>query len=157
MKCPFCGNLDDKVLESRQNNSGTTIRRRRECLSCNYRFTSYEKIEEIRLKVIKRDGSREDFDRKKIQKGLERAIEKRPVTQLELEAILAILEDEIALRCRTTHEIETSSIGEMVMTKLSELDSVAYVRFASVYGNFEKVEEFIGVIESMTSQNKKKE
>jgi len=150
MKCPFCGNLDDKVIESRQNNSGTTIRRRRECNSCNYRFTSYEKIEEIRLKVVKRDGSREDFSRKKVQRGLERAVEKRPVTQLELESIMANLEDEIALHCRSTHEIESSLIGKMVMEKLSVLDSVAYVRFASVYGNFEKVEEFIQVIEKMT-------
>jgi len=155
MKCPFCGSLDDKVLESRQNNSGTTIRRRRECLSCSYRFTSYEKIEEIALKVVKRDGSRQDLDPKKIQRGIERAIEKRPVSQLEKEAMLSSLEDEIALRCRSTHEIQSSEIGEMVMSKLFTVDSVAYVRFASVYGHFEKVEEFIGVIENMTSKKKK--
>lgn len=150
MKCPFCGSLDDKVLESRQNTSGTTIRRRRECLKCGYRFTSYEKLEEIVLQVIKRDGSRQDFDRKKLQRGLQRAVEKRPISQMVLEQELANLEDEIALFCRSTHEIHSEVIGEKVMNRLFDLDKVAYVRFASVYGHFEEVDEFIRVIESLS-------
>lgn len=154
MKCPFCGNLDDKVLESRQNTSGTTIRRRRECLSCAYRFTSYEKIEEVALQVIKRDGSRQNFDRTKIQRGLQRAIEKRPVSQLDLEGVLAQLEDEVALKAGASHEIQSQEVGAMVMSKLFALDKVAYVRFASVYGHFEEVEEFIAVIEEMTAKKK---
>lgn len=153
MKCPFCGSLEDKVLESRQNTSGTTIRRRRECLKCGYRFTSYEKLEEIVLQVIKRNGNRENFDRKKLERGLQRAIEKRPISQMVLEQHMATLEDDIALHCKTTHEIHSAVIGDMVMNRLFDLDKVAYVRFASVYGNFEEVDEFIQVIESL-SRNK---
>ncbi len=154
MKCPFCGKTDDKVLESRQNGIGTTIRRRRECLSCGYRFTSYEKIEEITIKVVKRDGSREPFDKKKIERGLLRAIEKRPVSQMEIDRILNTLEDEVDMKCRGTHEINSSDLGEMVMEKLFSLDKVAYVRFASVYQKFEDVEEFVDVINNL-SKNKK--
>ncbi|MBN2627381.1 MAG: transcriptional repressor NrdR [Spirochaetales bacterium] len=154
MKCPFCGNTDDKVLESRQNGIGTTIRRRRECLSCGYRFTSYEKIEEITIKVIKRDGSREPFDKKKIERGLLRAIEKRPVSQLEIDRILNTLEDEVDMKCRGTHEISSSELGEMLMDTLFSLDKVAYVRFASVYQKFEEVEEFVNVINSLSKKKK---
>ena len=154
MKCPFCGKLDDKVLESRQNGIGTTIRRRRECLSCGYRFTSYEKIEEITIKVIKRDGSREPFDKKKIERGLLRAIEKRPVSQLEIDGILNYLEDEVEMKCRGTHEIQSSELGDMVMNRLFALDKVAYVRFASVYQKFEGVDEFVDVIHNLSKNNK---
>ncbi len=156
MKCPFCGKLDDKVLESRQNGIGTTIRRRRECLSCGYRFTSYEKIEEITIKVIKRDGSRDPFDKKKIERGLLRAIEKRPVSQLEIDDILNALEDEVEMKCRATHEILASELGDMVMDRLFDLDKVAYVRFASVYQKFEGVEEFVEVIHNLSKKNNKK-
>lgn len=154
MKCPFCGITDDKVLESRQNGTGTTIRRRRECLSCGYRFTSYEKIEEITIKVIKRDGSREPFDKKKIERGLLRAIEKRPVSQLTIDGILNSLEDEVEMKCRGTHEILSSDLGEMLMEKLFSLDRVAYVRFASVYQKFESVDEFMDVIKKMSKKKK---
>jgi transcriptional repressor NrdR len=148
MKCPFCGSLEDKVLESRQNTSGTTIRRRRECLSCSYRFTSYEKIEEIVIQVIKRDGTRQIYEQNKMLRGLKRAIEKRPVSQMALE-------DQIALHSKGSNEIQSSQIGQMLMDQLFELDKVAYVRFASVYGHFEEVEEFIKVIEDMTNHKKK--
>lgn len=156
MKCPFCGKTDDKVLESRQNGTGTTIRRRRECLDCGYRFTSYEKIEEITIKVIKRDGSREPFDVKKIERGLLRAVEKRPVSQLEIDRILHHLEDEVEMKCRGSHEIHVDELGAMVMERLFELDRVAYVRFASVYRKFEDVDEFMEVIKTLSKKKIKK-
>jgi transcriptional repressor NrdR len=156
MKCPFCGKLEDKVLESRQNGIGATIRRRRECLSCGYRFTSYEKIEEITIKVVKKDGSRDPFDKKKIERGLLRAIEKRPVSQLEIDEILHNIEDEVEMKCRGNHEIQSSELGDMVMDKLFSLDKVAYVRFASVYQKFEDVEEFVAVIHNLSKKKSKK-
>ncbi len=149
MKCPFCGGLDDKVLESRQNSSGTTIRRRRECTSCAYRFTSYERIEEVPLKVVKRDGRREPFDIQKLARGIHRALEKRPVPHVDIERMLNAIEDEAAYRGRSSHEIPAEELGEMVLEKLFGLDRVAYVRFASVYRKFEEVEEFINVIEDL--------
>ncbi|MDC7221916.1 MAG: transcriptional regulator NrdR [Spirochaetales bacterium] len=155
MKCPFCEKMEDKVLESRQNGIGTTIRRRRECLACGYRFTSYEKIEEITIKVIKKDGSREPFDKKKIERGLHRAIEKRPVTQLQIDEVLNTLEDEVDMKCRGTHEIQSSELGDMVMSTLFGLDKVAYVRFASVYQKFENVDEFVDVIHNLSKKNSK--
>jgi transcriptional repressor NrdR len=155
VKCPFCDKMDDKVLESRQNGTGTTIRRRRECLACGYRFTSYEKIEEITIKVIKRDGSREPFDKKKMERGLLRAIEKRPVSQLQIDGILNSLEDEVEMKCRGSHEIDSSDLGEMLMEKLFTLDRVAYVRFASVYQKFESVDEFMNVIKNLSRKKMK--
>ena len=152
MKCPLCGNLDDKVIESRQNISGTSIRRRRECASCGYRFTSYEKVEEIPLMVVKRDDTRQPFDLKKLERGLQRAIEKRPVSQIVVDRILHTIEDEANLRGKSTHEISSEELGEMIMTQLFDLDKVAYVRFASVYRHFENVEEFISVIESLNEK-----
>jgi len=147
MKCPLCGHQEDKVLESRQNISATSIRRRRECLGCGYRFTSYERIEEIPLMVIKSDGRREPFDIKKIERGLTRALEKRPVTQLVIEETLNQIEDEAALGGKANHEVSTKMLGELVLHKIYELDRVAYVRFASVYKKFANVEEFIREIE----------
>ncbi len=152
MKCPLCGTLDDKVIESRQNISGTSIRRRRECSACGYRFTSYEKVEEIPLMVIKRDKSRQPFDLKKLERGLQRAIEKRPVSQFQVDTILHSIEDEANLRGKSTHEITSEELGELIMTQLFELDKVAYVRFASVYRHFENVEEFVQVIESLNDK-----
>ncbi len=149
MKCPFCGNLDDKVIESRQNNSGSTIRRRRECLDCNYRFTSYERIEEIPLKIVKSDGHRQDFDLEKIEKGLWRSLEKRPVSRADIDIILHELEDEIHLKGKSSNEVKASDIGAMILKKLYSVDHVAYIRFASVYRNFEDVKQFINEIENI--------
>lgn len=152
MKCPLCGCQEDKVLESRQNISGTSIRRRRECLGCAYRFTSYERIEEIPLMVIKSDGRRQPFDIKKVERGLQRAIEKRPISQVELEKILNEIEDEAAIVSRSSHEIPSEAIGEMTLKKLYILDRVAYIRFASVYKKFEDVEQFIKEIETIEDE-----
>jgi len=147
MKCPLCSRLEDKVLESRQNISGTSIRRRRECLSCSYRFTSYEKIEEVPLMVIKSDGRRQPFDLKKIERGLQRAVEKRPIAQITINEILHKIEDEAAIKGKIKHDIKSTELGKMLLNELYILDKVAYVRFASVYRKFENVEEFIKEIE----------
>jgi transcriptional repressor NrdR len=155
MKCPLCGSTDDKVIESRQNSSGTTIRRRRECISCGYRFTSYEHIEEVPLMVIKRSGRRERFDLKKIEYGISRALEKRPVAHSVVEELLHEVEDEAALLSRSAHELRSETIGELVLEKLFAIDKVAYVRFASVYRQFENVNEFINVINSIGSDKSK--
>lgn len=149
MKCPLCGNTDDKVVESRQNRSGTTIRRRRECIDCGYRFTSYEHIEEVPIMVIKRSGRRENFDLKKIERGVQRALEKRPIPQTAIEELLHSIEDEAALMSRSTHEIRSETLGDLVLEKLFFVDKVAYVRFASVYRQFEDAEEFVRVIENL--------
>ncbi len=149
MKCPLCGKTDDKVIESRQNQSGTTIRRRRECVSCGYRFTSYEHIEEVPIMVIKRSGRRETFDLKKIEHSVLRAMDKRNVPHAAIENLLHAIEDEAAMMSRSTHEIRSATIGDLVLEKLFSLDKVAYVRFASVYRQFEDVDEFIRVIEDL--------
>lgn len=146
MKCPLCGNLEDRVIESRQSQIGTTIRRRRECLQCGYRFTSYERIEEVPLMVIKNDGRREPFDIKKVERGLTRALEKRPVSQLQIKEILTQIEDEANFAGKGSHEISSRFIGDMVLAHLGRLDMVAYVRFASVYKRFDTVDQFIAEI-----------
>lgn len=140
MKCPYCGHNDDKVLDSRAVREGEGIRRRRECLACARRFTTYEEIEEMRLTVVKRDESREPFDRSKILKGMLTACEKRPVSVAQLEN--AVDEIERALYNRGEKEVRSVEIGEMVIERLRELDQVAYVRFASVYRKFEDVTQF---------------
>jgi len=154
VKCPLCGKTDDKVIESRQNQSGTTIRRRRECISCGYRFTSYEHIEEVPIMVIKRSGRRESFDLKKIEYGVQRALEKRPVPHASVEELIHVIEDEAAMMSRSTHEIRSETIGDLVLENLFSLDKVAYVRFASVYRQFENVEEFIRVIDELGPDDK---
>lgn len=147
MKCPFCGSSDDRVVDSRESREGEVIRRRRECVSCGRRFTSYETIEEIPYMVVKNDGRREAFDRKKLRAGLVKACEKRPVAAARLDAIV----DEIETRLHETEEREmpTSRIGALVMDRLRELDKVAYVRFASVYRKFEDVDEFLHELKSL--------
>ncbi|ORC33931.1 transcriptional regulator NrdR [Marispirochaeta aestuarii] len=150
MRCPHCHEVEDRVVESRQNASGTSIRRRRECLSCGYRFTSYERIEEKPLMVIKRDGRREPFSMDKIEQGIQRSMQKRPVSQKDIEEMLHAIEDEAALISKNSREIRAEEIGEMVLKKLYELDGVAYVRFASVYRMFDNVDEFINEIEKLT-------
>jgi transcriptional repressor NrdR len=141
-------------MESRILANGESIRRRRECSSCGYRFTSYESIEEKPLMVAKRDGKREPFDRIKLRKGIERALEKRPVSTAGIENILTEIEDQAVRQGRATGEITTSEIGELVLEKLHGADKVAYVRFASVYRHFENMEEFITEIHKLNRSTK---
>jgi transcriptional repressor NrdR len=149
MRCPHCGNYDDKVIESRTLANGEAIRRRRECNGCGYRFTSYERIEDKQFMVIKRDGRREPFDRAKIERGVARALEKRPVSQMGIESLVNEIEDRAAILGKVNHEIESSAVGTLVMEKLEALDKVAYIRFASVYHQFEDPDEFIREIQSI--------
>jgi len=140
MKCPYCGHNDDKVFDSRSVRDGEGIWRRRECLECGRRFTTYEEIEELRLVVVKKDERREPFDRSKIRRGMITACEKRPVSVAQLEA--AVDEIERALYNKGDKEVRSSEIGDMVIEKLRQLDQVAYVRFASVYRRFEDATQF---------------
>ena len=143
MRCPHCGSFDDKVIESRTLANGDSIRRRRECIGCGYRFTSYERIEEKQFMVVKRDGRRQPFDRTKLEHGIERALEKRPVSSMTIENIVNEIEDQAVMEGKAVHEIPTSVLGELVLAKLYEIDKVSYIRFASVYRHFENMEEFI--------------
>src|SRR5262249_51217699 len=140
MKCPYCGHLGDKVVDSRESREGEVIRRRRECLECGQRFTSYGRIDEIRYMVIKKDGTRERFDRQKLIQGLLKACEKRPVSVAAVEGIADRVE--VTLQERPEKEIATADIGTFVMEELRKLDKVAYVRFASVYKHFRDIGEF---------------
>jgi len=140
MKCPYCGHLGDKVVDSREGKGGEVIRRRRECLDCGKRFTSYERIDEIPYMVVKKDGTRERFDRQKLVQGLLKACEKRPVSVAALETIADRVE--ATLQDRPEKEIATGDIGSFVMEELRKLDKVAYVRFASVYKHFRDIGEF---------------
>lgn len=141
MRCPFCGFLEDKVVDSREAKDGDSIRRRRECLSCGRRFTSYERIDEIPYMVIKKDGRRENFDRNKIMAGLLRAGEKRPISALQLEGLVDSVEKHV--QESSDREVPTNELGKIIMSRLKALDKVAYVRFASVYLEFEDVSEFM--------------
>ena len=147
MKCPFCGHLEDKVVDSRESKEGDAIRRRRQCLGCQRRFTSYERIDEIPYMVIKKDGRRERFDRQKVLAGVLKACEKRPVSMVQLEAIAdkaeAIVQDS------SEREVSTRTLGEMIMNELKHLDKVAYVRFASVYLDFKDVQEFMSELKEL--------
>ncbi|TXT42177.1 MAG: transcriptional repressor NrdR [Spirochaetes bacterium] len=145
MRCPHCGSLDDKVIDSRSLANGEAIRRRRECISCGLRFTSYERIDEKPLMVVKRDGRREPFERSKIERGLTRALEKRPIS------------DEAAQKAKATNEIPSETIGNMVLQRLYILDKVAYIRFASVYKKYETENEFLEEIRHLRRQGKAKE
>lgn len=141
MRCPFCAHLEDKVVDSREVSGGQSIRRRRECLSCRRRFTSYEYIETVPYRVVKKDGRREKFDREKLLGGLLKACEKRPVATARLQEIVE--EVEAHLQNTPDREMKTSDIGNMVMERLRTLDQIAYVRFASVYRQFGDISEFI--------------
>jgi transcriptional repressor NrdR len=152
MKCPFCGESHDRVVDSREGKDGEVIRRRRECLACRRRFTSYEKIEDIPVMVIKRDGKREMYDRAKLMSGLIKAVEKRSVGMAALEDI--VNEVEGMLHESPNRETETARIGEKVMQRLRELDQVAYVRFASVYRRFEDASEFIQEIRDLLGRGR---
>jgi transcriptional repressor NrdR len=147
MRCPFCSHIEDKVIDSRQSRDGDVIRRRRECLKCDARFTSYERIEEVLPPVIKKDGRREPFDRVKILHGLEKACEKRSVSVESRELLAANIEK--SLLESGEKEIPSSWIGEQIMKELKEVDEVAYVRFASVYRQFKDIKEFMEEIKGI--------
>ena len=150
MKCPFCGFTDSKVIDSRPAEEGSTIRRRRECLACQKRFTTYEIIERLPLVVIKRDGSRQSFDKVKLINGMVRACEKRPVTLSQLETIADEIEQE--LQSGLEREVSTVDIGEMVMERLKDVDEVAYVRFASVYRSFKDINTFMEELSKLLTE-----
>jgi transcriptional repressor NrdR len=147
MKCPFCGHLQDKVVDSRESKEGEAIRRRRQCLGCKRRFTSYERIDEIPYMVVKKDGRRERFDRQKVLAGLLKACEKRPVSMVQLETIAD--NAEAMVQDSSEREVSTRLIGEMIMNELKNLDKVAYVRFASVYLDFKDVQEFMSELKDL--------
>jgi len=155
MKCPYCGHLQDKVVDSREGKEGLTIRRRRQCLKCNRRFTSYERIDEPNLRLVKKDGRREAFMRDKLMAGLHTACKKRPVAVKDLEEICN--EVEARLQESPDKELSTSEVGTYVMQRLKELDKVAYVRFASVYRQFEDVSEFFDELKALMDLKKAEE
>src|SRR5437016_12894859 len=155
MKCPFCAEVQNKVIDSRLSNQGAVIRRRRECLGCGRRFTTYERVEEILPLVVKKDGRREAYDRNKVLQGLQLACQKRPVSSEQLEEVV----DHIERRLQETgeKEVPSSLIGESVMRELARLDEVAYVRFASVYRSFKDLGEFMSELKELISERKAKQ
>ncbi len=154
MKCPFCGNLGDKVVDSRESKDGELIRRRRECMECRRRFTSYERIEEIQFMVVKKGGRRELFDRSKLLNGITASCQKRPVS---MAACQGIVNDVLSiLYQKPDREISTTEVGEIVMDRLKALDQVSYVRFASVYREFQDVSEFVGEVKPLMTEDGKK-
>src|ERR1700737_3805694 len=152
MKCPFCGFVEDKVVDSRESKEGESIRRRRECLKCEKRFTTYERIDEIPYMVVKKDGRREKFERQKVLSGLLRACEKRPVSSSKLEQIVD--ETESFIIDSPERERTTSEVGELIMNQLKTLDTVAYIRFASVYLDFKDVRKFKAELEELLTHGK---
>lgn len=152
MKCPYCGEIDNKVMDSRLSKDGTVIRRRRECIDCGRRFTTYEHIEEIPVMIIKKDGRREVFSREKVRQGMARACEKRNISVEIIEEFIDNLERD--LKEIEEKEIPSSVIGEKIMAKLHELDDVAYVRFASVYREFKDVNDFFSELKKLLSDDK---
>lgn len=150
MKCPYCGEIDNKVIDSRLSKDATVIRRRRECIICTRRFTTYEHIEEIPIMIIKKDGRREVFSRDKVRSGMKKACEKRNISIHVIEEFLDDLERD--LRETGEKEIPSSEVGEKIMAKLHEIDDVAYVRFASVYREFKDVNDFVDELKSLLSK-----
>ncbi len=150
MKCPFCADQEDKVIDSRPTEDGTTIRRRRECLKCHKRFTTYEKVESLPILVVKKDGSRQTYEREKVQKGIMRACEKRNFSVDQLEGIVDGIEAQIYNSLE--REITTEFIGELVMERLRDLDEVAYVRFASVYRHFKDINTFMSELNKLLKE-----
>lgn len=146
--------MEDKVIESRTLADGLSIRRRRECTACGYRFTSYERIEEKQLMVIKSDERREPFDREKLERGIRQALRKRPVSQVRVEEIVNDIEDSAEVLAKSSHEVHTRKIGDMVLERLYDVDRIAYIRFASVYRNFGDVDEFVQEIEEISRRKK---
>ncbi|WP_243302521.1 transcriptional regulator NrdR [Geothrix oryzisoli] len=155
MRCPFCGHIEDKVVDSRESREGDSIRRRRECLSCARRFTSYERVEEVPLVILKKDGRREPFDRQKLMKGLLLACQKRPVSLARIEELVADVQ--ARLMERPDREIRSRELGELVMDELKALDQVAYVRFASVYRDFKDLPDFVKALEGLMHKEAHKE
>ena len=151
MKCPYCGFSESKVIDSRPADEGSSIRRRRECLSCSKRFTTYETVESLPMVVVKKDGSRQSFDRRKVLGGMIRACEKRPVSLAELEQIAADIEQD--LQNSMEREIRTEVVGEKVMERLKKVDQVAYVRFASVYRQFKDIDTFMQELNKLLADN----
>jgi len=151
MKCPYCGEIDNKVIDSRLSKDASVIRRRRECLLCSRRFTTYEHIEEIPIMIIKKDGRREVFNRDKVRSGIKRACEKRNISVNVIEEFIGELERD--LREMGEKELPASTIGEKIMAKLHELDDVAYVRFASVYREFKDVNDFVSELKTLLSKS----
>jgi transcriptional repressor NrdR len=147
MKCPFCGNEEDKVIDSRTSQEGRSVRRRRECEKCGKRFTTYEYVENVSLTVVKNDGRREDFDRQKLQRGIELACNKRPISLKKIASLVDEIEEE--LQGLSKKEVTSKEIGELVMKKLKDLDEVAYVRFASVYHKFKDINEFLAELQGL--------
>lgn len=152
MKCPYCGHPEDRVMDSRPSKGGSAIRRRRECMKCQKRFTTYEQIEEIMPMVVKRDGRREPFDRLKIIAGVRKALEKRPVSAEKIEGMVDDIE--MILQERAAKEINSTEIGEMVIRRLQDLDDVAYVRFASVYRQFKDINAFMDEVKRLLAREK---
>ncbi len=152
MNCPFCGFKEDRVIDSREGKEGDVIRRRRECLQCLRRFTTYERIDEVPYMVVKKDGRREKFDRQKVLSGLLKACEKRPVSMTKLAELVDEVEGRLA--DKTDREITTAEVGEMLMMKLAQLDKIAYVRFASVYRDFQDVEAFLSELKDLMRQKR---
>ncbi len=150
MRCPYCGYNEDKVIDSRETQDATSVRRRRECLNCGRRYTTYEYVEKTPLMVIKKDGRREAFQREKILNGLLRACHKRPISVETLERVVSEIEKEI--QKKFDREVESRCIGELVMEKLSQLDDVAYVRFASVYRQFKDINQFLRELREILSK-----
>lgn len=147
MKCPYCGRLEEKVVDSREGKDGVVVRRRRQCQQCLRRFTTYERIEEIHFMVVKKDGRREPFDRHKILAGLLKATQKRPVSVAQLEKIVDEIEARLAEKVE--REMTAAEIGELIMERLHEIDEVAYVRFASVYRQFKDVSQFVEEVKGL--------
>lgn len=152
MTCPFCGFKQDRVIDSRESKEGDVIRRRRQCLSCERRFTTYERSDEIPYMVVKKDGRREKFDRQKVLNGLLKACEKRPVPMAKLAELVDAVENKLSEN--PDREITTTDIGEMLMDKLKSLDKIAYVRFASVYRDFQDVEAFLNELKNLVLQKR---
>jgi len=152
MLCPFCGHVEDKVVDSRESKSGDAIRRRRECLGCGQRFTTYERIDEIPYMVVKKDARREKFDRQKVLNGLLHACEKRPVSMGQLAELVNVVESMVV--DSPERECSTTRIGELLMDRLQQIDKVAYVRFASVYRNFQDEEEFLNELTTLIKKKK---
>jgi transcriptional repressor NrdR len=152
MRCPFCSHPEDKVIDSRESKEGESIRRRRECLKCARRFTTYERIDEIPYMVIKKDGRREKFDRQKVMQGLVKASEKRPISMGKLAEIIDDVESQLA--DTPDRELSTVAIGEKLMDRLKALDKIAYVRFASVYRDFQDVDAFLREVSDLMKQKR---
>ncbi len=155
MKCPFCSNIDNKVIDSRLSRDGRTIRRRRECLECERRFTTYEKLEDVLPMVVKKDGRREPFNREKIISGIKNACQKRPISITDIDEFVDTLE--VYFQDIGRKEIESKEVGERVISRLKEWDEVAYVRFASVYRQFKDINEFMAELEGMLKARKDKQ